>query len=757
MKKLLASILWIVSILGIFTVNAEQYPNEMVEAYNRAYENWIITESTIESANVYDALTNWEMETILLNFATYLWLDSDSVTESFGDLFADEDSYANRGNFGTALSKILRWDKYEWWSPYYNKHLEALKAAGIMNQIDNPENKKEIKWYVLIILKNTVTNNWKCEWMEEAKVSHTIDNDTVTLKWDTIEWDNVEISIYDQEDETYRKLWTVNMNDKKFTYKIKWQWEQLFALTNGCDEYHYKVNVNLKDEDNINCDDEVVKSACLNSDLENLYKECPEICQPDAILTNNLKKKVEFKSNETSTYTVFEGTIKALKDNVLINEYSIDTMSMYEEGRDNSYFEERCEKNKTNITFYINIDWKLIWSRYYKNACKLGQWAWFGAIFDKIELNKWQSKKVKVEVKIEGYVQEDETYNFTLYFKDENKNIPQYWPRSISADLAPIKILYNNKVESTTNDTTDYILSTSTLVYIKKQNNKSNQTEFTLWINKTEDSSKVYNVWLFTSSDCSGSPVNIEAKKSMWEWWIEYTSWQVLKANNEESEKLINSIDYQIENWTYVCISKNEYPDYFIVNWEQRKVYPYSTPTSQIEEIWNKNILQNWYSNEMDDAYQFAHKNWITTINTIEKAKMNSPLTRIAMAKMLSYYAINILWQKPDTSKNIQFNNVTDKQNSDYNNAVTLSYQLWIMWQNVKNNNFRPNDEVSRAEFATALSRMLYNTEDGKWNNKYYEPHISKLYDEGIINKTNPNIKETRWYVMIMLMRSAEQ
>ncbi|MBR7036457.1 S-layer homology domain-containing protein [bacterium] len=27
-------------------------------------------------------------------------------------------------------------------------------------------------------------------------------------------------------------------------------------------------------------------------------------------------------------------------------------------------------------------------------------------------------------------------------------------------------------------------------------------------------------------------------------------------------------------------------------------------------------------------------------------------------------------------------------------------------------NNFRPNDEVTRAEFATALSRMLYHTSD---------------------------------------------
>ena len=100
--------------------------------------------------------------------------------------------------------------------------------------------------------------------------------------------------------------------------------------------------------------------------------------------------------------------------------------------------------------------------------------------------------------------------------------------------------------------------------------------------------------------------------------------------------------------------------------------------------------------------------------------------------------------------------NVTNKLNKQYDNAVTLSYQLWIMWQNMKNNNFRPNDEVTRAEFATALSRMLYDTEDWKWNTKYYEPHMAKLYTEWIITNTNPKMKEKRWYVMLMLMRTVE-
>jgi hypothetical protein len=131
---------------------------------------------------------------------------------------------------------------------------------------------------------------------------------------------------------------------------------------------------------------------------------------------------------------------------------------------------------------------------------------------------------------------------------------------------------------------------------------------------------------------------------------------------------------------------------------------------------------------------------------------MNKNLTRIAMAKMLSNYAINILWKTPINSTAPEFPDVSQKLNNDYWWAVTLSYQLWIMWKWI--NKFRPNDTVTRAEFATALSRLLYWTPDWTWN--YYTTHINKLYKEWIINNVNPNLNEIRWYVMIMLMRSSK-
>jgi hypothetical protein len=37
-----------------------------------------------------------------------------------------------------------------------------------------------------------------------------------------------------------------------------------------------------------------------------IYQDCPNACKPDGILTNNLTKTVEFKSNEVITRTVFD-------------------------------------------------------------------------------------------------------------------------------------------------------------------------------------------------------------------------------------------------------------------------------------------------------------------------------------------------------------------------------------------------------------------------------------------------------------------
>ena len=182
-----------------------------------------------------------------------------------------------------------------------------------------------------------------------------------------------------------------------------------------------------------------------------------------------------------------------------------------------------------------------------------------------------------------------------------------------------------------------------------------------------------------------------------------------------------------------------------VSSWMNEEVVESSEEISSLE--WQGN-------NELQTAYEFAYKNWITTMDTIEDADMMWNLNRISMAKMLSKYAINVLWKKPANIVVPQFSDITDELNAKYDYWVTLAYQLWIMWINMPDNKFRPFDLVTRAEFVTALSRLLYDTEDGEI--LYYSTHMELLNKMWIITVTDPDMKELRWYVMLMLMRSAK-
>jgi hypothetical protein len=63
----------------------------------------------------------------------------------------------SRAEFGTILSRLLWWDKYNEIdteeTPFYEKHLAALKELWIMTQIENPLNRLELRQWVWVMLK----------------------------------------------------------------------------------------------------------------------------------------------------------------------------------------------------------------------------------------------------------------------------------------------------------------------------------------------------------------------------------------------------------------------------------------------------------------------------------------------------------------------------------------------------------------------------------------------------------------------------
>ena len=156
------------------------------------------------------------------------------------------------------------------------------------------------------------------------------------------------------------------------------------------------------------------------------------------------------------------------------------------------------------------------------------------------------------------------------------------------------------------------------------------------------------------------------------------------------------------------------------------------------------------YSLELQQAYDWAYQNEITTQSSIEKANMLWKITREEMAKMISNYAVNVLWKKPDATKTCLF--LDSNINPDLVEFVIESCQLWLMGQWITS--FKPKDFVTRAEFWTVLSRVLWWSKNEGWST-YYENHLKALKSEKIMNKIDtPMVNEIRGYVMLMLMRS---
>ena len=159
------------------------------------------------------------------------------------------------------------------------------------------------------------------------------------------------------------------------------------------------------------------------------------------------------------------------------------------------------------------------------------------------------------------------------------------------------------------------------------------------------------------------------------------------------------------------------------------------------------------YSQEMMDAYLRAFENWITTQKSIEKANVDWNITRQAMAKMVVNFSKNILKTTQDKKTSSVACKFKDKNSitSDLKTSVEEACKIWLMWQGVEY--FDPQKTLSRAQFWTILSRALWwDTYD--WGEPYYEKHLKALQDAWIMNNIdNPNIKEKRWNVMIMMMR----
>ena len=166
----------------------------------------------------------------------------------------------------------------------------------------------------------------------------------------------------------------------------------------------------------------------------------------------------------------------------------------------------------------------------------------------------------------------------------------------------------------------------------------------------------------------------------------------------------------------------------------------------------NASVLAATYSQELTDAYNWAYSKGVTTMSPIDNANMYGAITRSEMAKMLSVYATEVLGMTPNTAAACTFSDI-DSVKGDLHDYIIESCELGIMGQGISA--FRPYDTISRAEFGTALSRVLWGSQY-EGGTPYYAKHLDALKAAGIMTQiaNAESTKEIRGYVMLMLMRS---
>ena len=163
------------------------YDQELIGAYNYAYNVGITTMAPIENANMNGNLIRAHMAKMMSNYATEILnlVPNTWKVCNFDDLSGQNDEIkwfitkscqlwlmwvgvtsfnpqwdVTRAQFGTVLSRSIYGEMYNGWDPYYVKHLDALKADWIMKDITTPTNLL-IRGHAMLMMKRAdeIVNN----------------------------------------------------------------------------------------------------------------------------------------------------------------------------------------------------------------------------------------------------------------------------------------------------------------------------------------------------------------------------------------------------------------------------------------------------------------------------------------------------------------------------------------------------------------------------------------------------------------------
>ena len=194
--------------------------------------------------------------------------------------------------------------------------------------------------------------------------------------------------------------------------------------------------------------------------------------------------------------------------------------------------------------------------------------------------------------------------------------------------------------------------------------------------------------------------------------------------------------------------------------------------TNSVEDILNRQLTNknnknnnkknntSFQEKEHEDAYNWALKNGIIDGTTFPISWIYWNLNRAELATIVSNFA-KMQKRKVKFSKEVcsKYKDLWEVNNTVLKEGIISSCQYGLMGMQPDGKNqityFEPNKTLYRYDLSTVLSRMLYGTtyENKTWKGNYWDFHLKNLVDRKIISDANPNIKEIKQWVLLMLMR----
>ena len=155
-------------------------------------------------------------------------------------------------------------------------------------------------------------------------------------------------------------------------------------------------------------------------------------------------------------------------------------------------------------------------------------------------------------------------------------------------------------------------------------------------------------------------------------------------------------------------------------------------------------IYANWqWTPELKLSYEWAIQKDFFENNEINHQSFLKPMTRIELAQMIIALT-EVTWQEPNIEKKCEFADLKWTPEAT-KAAAELVCQFDIMGINqdlTPLKNFNPDEIVTRDQLTTVISRIIRREKYNQGGKTFYERHIEKLVEEGLLAGTAPNDKK---------------